>query len=156
MIQKIKPNIGWALFPFVFFLLSGQSIAEGKINTSPFSGLAIHGYDPVAYFEQNEAIPGDREIVYKWNGIEWAFSSEQNRALFQESPQFFVPQYGGYCAYAAAHNAISDVDPIAWQIVDEKLYLNYDHKVQRLWANQLIEFIRLADSNWVELEKILE
>ena len=149
---------GLSIFVFtsLFALLGGQAAAQGKINSSPFSGLAIHGYDPVAYFEQSQAVPGDREIRHQWNGVEFAFASHENRELFKQNPKRFLPQYGGYCAYAAAHNAVSDVDPIAWQIVEGKLYLNYDHKVQRLWANQLDEFIPLADQHWNSLQQTLE
>ena len=66
-----------------------------------------------------------------------------------------LPKYGGYCAYAAAHNAVSDVDPVAWQIVNGKLYLNYDHKVQRLWANRVEDYVTAGDANWIELQKTL-
>ena len=137
-------------------LLSVSGFAGGKINSSQFSGLAIHGYDPVAYFEQGKAIPGNRNITYVWEGTTFAFASEPNRDLFSRSPVSYLPQYGGYCAYAAANNAISDADPTAWQIVAGKLYLNYDNRVQRTWAGELEKNLRLADDNWPRLAQSLD
>ena len=140
----------------ILCLLNTSGFAGEKINTSQFSGLAIHGYDPVAYFEQGEAVPGNREITYHWEGATFAFASASNRDLFSRAPNHYIPQYGGYCAYAAANNAISDADPTAWQIVDGKLYLNYDNRVQRTWAGELDKNLRLADENWPQLQRSLE
>ena len=132
------------------------SFAQSLINQSPFSGLAIHGYDTVSYFTTHSATPGNRDITVSFEGVEWAFSNKKNLALFQQSPYNYIPQYGGYCAYAASQNAISDVDPTAWQIENGKLYLNYDHKVQRLWANKILENISQGDQNWPRLRVSLE
>ena len=140
----------------ILCLLSTSGFAGGKINTSQFSELAIHGYDPVAYFEQGKAVPGNREITYQWEGTTFAFASASNRYLFSQSPHYYMPQYGGYCAYAAANNAISDADPTAWQIVEGKLYLNYDNRVQRTWAGELGKNLRLADDNWPQLQRLLD
>ena len=127
--------------------VQGLAFAD-PVNRSPFSGLAIHGYDPVAYFTDHAAVPGDREILYEHQGVTWAFASVENRELFRRSPQAYIPKYGGFCAYAASQNAVSDADPTAWQLVDGKLYLNYDKRVQRTWANRIRYHIDAADANW--------
>ena len=134
----------------------GAAQAQSALNTSQTSGLAIHGYDLVAYFEQHQARPGNPEITYQWANTRFAFSSEQNRDLFEANPGHYLPQFGGYCAYAAAHNAISDADPTAWQIVDGKLYLNYNSRVQKTWAGDLDSNIQKGHLNWIELSTTIQ
>ena len=135
---------------------SDIALADGRYNQSPYSGLAIHGYDPVAYFIESAAVPGDRGVTLDHGGATWAFASEENRERFEKDPDRYLPQYGGYCAYAASQGAIADVDPTAWQVHGGKLYLNYDHKVQRLWANRLVQHVEHADSLWPELSSGLD
>lgn len=144
------------VFCIVGLLQCNLVIAAGKINQSVSSGLAIHGYDPVAYFEQGQAEPGDRSILYEYQGVNWAFSSEDNKQLFLQTPQRYIPQYGGYCSYAASRNYVSDADPTAWQIVGGKLYLNYNNRVQRTWASELDQNIKDANTHWPNLSATLD
>ena len=155
-LPRVSADVRCCFLALILSLLSTIGFAGGKINTSQFSGLAIHGYDPVAYFEQGKAVPGNRGLTYTWQGTIFAFASESNRDLFSHSPQKFIPQFGGYCAYAAANDAISDADPTAWQIVEGKLYLNYDNRVQRTWAGELKKNLKLANDNWPRLSQSLE
>ena len=76
--------------------------------------------------------------------------------MFEANPGHYLPQFGGYCAYAAAHNAISDADPTAWQIVDGKLYLNYNSRVQKTWAGDLDSNIQKGNQNWGELSATIQ
>jgi hypothetical protein len=123
--------------------------AGTPVYTGFFSATAIKGYDPVAYFTEQAAIPGDDNFRYRWNDVDWHFSSAQHRELFAASPEQYAPQYGGYCAYAiAAKNALVKVDPRVWTIVEGKLYLNYSQKVQSLWDAKQADSIRSGDLNW--------
>lgn len=115
------------------------------------AGKAIRGYDPVAYFTQGKPVRGSDAHAHGWNGAEWHFSSEENRAAFAADPEAYAPQYGGYCAWAVAEGYTASVDPDAWRIVDGKLYLNYSRGVQRRWERDVPGNITRADANWPEV-----
>jgi YHS domain-containing protein len=114
---------------------------------------AIRGYDPVAYFTVGKPVMGKKDFVYSWKGADWYFSSSENRASFQASPEKYAPQYGGYCAYGTAKGYKAPIDPAAWTIVDNKLYLNYNKEVQDTWNKDQPGYITTADKNWPEVKK---
>lgn len=110
--------------------------------------VAIRGTDPVAYFTQNKAVIGSKEFSYDWKGATWHFSSAEYRDLFAANPEQYAPQYGGYCAWAVSEGYTAPIDPEAWSIVDGKLYLNYDKKIQQRWNEDVPGNIAKADQNW--------
>lgn len=114
-------------------------------------GVAIQGYDPVAYFEVGQPVAGDRQFEYEWQGATWRFSSAENRDLFASDPEQYAPQYGGYCAWAVSQGYIAPIDPAAWAVVDGKLYLNYDQSVQARWQRDVPGNIAKADANWPQV-----
>lgn len=116
-------------------------------------GNAIAGFDPVAYFTDGEPVKGSESFTCMWNGAKWHFASESNRLMFEEMPEQYAPQYGGYCAYAVSQGYTAKVDPKCWKIVDEKLYLNYNMEIQEKWEADQFEYIMYADANW---PKVLE
>ncbi len=126
-----------------------QPAYAGKvINSSSWSGVAIKGYDPVAYFTEGQAVKGSSRFEHKWMGAKWRFASTASREAFAANPQKFAPQYGGYCAWAVAQGSTADVDPHAWRIVDGKLYLNLSKSVQARWLQDVPGNIAKADANW--------
>ncbi|MGG7564689.1 YHS domain-containing (seleno)protein [Rhodovulum sp. DZ06] len=132
--------------------LSARPAAAGEDPVySDWRGRAIKGYDPVAYFTEGRPVAGDSDITYSWNGAEWRFASEANRALFIADPAAYAPQYGGYCAWAVSHGQTASIDPEAWDIVDGKLYLNYSKSVQKQWKEDRPAAISRADANWPAL-----
>lgn len=131
--------------------LSAGSAATPEVNLGYFNKLALNGYDVMTYWKGGKPMEGRKEISASYKGATWVFVSEDNRALFLENPAKYAPQYGGYCAYAASQNAISDVDPLAWRIWKNKLYLNYSPRVRRLWANEIDANIEKANGFWPEL-----
>ncbi|RYY59310.1 MAG: YHS domain protein, partial [Chitinophagaceae bacterium] len=99
---------------------------KAQFNTSK-AGLAIEGYDPVAYFTQHKAVEGRKEITLTREGITYRFSTERNKQLFQSTPVAYEPQYGGWCAYAmGATGEKVEVDPETFKIIDGKLFLFYN------------------------------
>ncbi|UWQ20382.1 YHS domain-containing (seleno)protein [Jannaschia sp. W003] len=115
-------------------------------------GLAIRGTDPVAYFTEGRPVAGDRGITYDWMGATWAFASEANRDRFAANPEAYAPQYGGFCAWAvAAKGSRATTQPENWAIVDGRLFLNYDDRVQATWNADRPGFIAAADRRWPEL-----
>jgi YHS domain-containing protein len=113
-------------------------------------GVAIHGFDAVAYFAAGKPVPGKAEFHTTWQGAEWRFASAENRDRFAQEPAKYAPQYGGHCAYGMALGHLAPSDPKAWKVVDGKLYLNFSPDVQGLWLKDTAGFIPKADRNWAE------
>ncbi len=122
--------------------------AQPEINVQKPSKVAIHGHDPVAYFNDSKPVKGSGEFTFTYKGAEWHFASAANLALFEADPARYAPQYGGHCAYAASKGYFADVDPAAWRVHDGKLYLNYSLKVQKLWGQDVAGNIAKGDRNW--------
>ena len=127
---------------------AGSVLAIDEINTAWLSNLAIEGHDPVAYFKQNAPVKGSKSHQLDWKGATWRFSSAENKALFEASPEKYAPQYGGYCAWAASQNSVAGVDPEQFSIVDGKLYLNYNAQVKKMWLVDTAKYIADGDRNW--------
>lgn len=121
------------------------------------NGLAIQGYDPVAYFTNGEAIAGKRELSTTYQDVTYYFSSAENKAAFIEDPRKFEPQYGGWCAYAMGTDGSKvKVDPETFKIIDGKLYLFYNfffNNTLKSWNKEEEQLKSKADKNWSLLQK---
>ena len=102
-----------ATFFVTLFGITGIANADAPIYTGTFSNKALKGYDAVSYF-QNDGVPvkGSDEFQTEWNGADWYFSSADNLNAFRANPEQYAPQYGGYCAWAAAHDTLAKGDPL--------------------------------------------
>lgn len=129
---------------------SGALLALDPVNQT-FFGVAIKGYDPVAYFTESKPVKGDKKHQFEWNDATWYFASAANKEAFSKEPEKYAPQYGGYCAYAVSQNSTAGIDPDAWKIIDGKLYLNYSQKIQKKWEGDIPGFIEKANQNWPKL-----
>jgi YHS domain-containing protein len=116
---------------------------------------ALDGYDPVAYFTSGEPTRGRAEISHEWNGATWHFASAEHRLAFQADPARYAPQFGGYCATAVAGGYVARTRPEAWDIVNGKLYLNYDIDVREQWRADRETKIRAAEAHWVNRSNAL-
>ncbi len=131
-------------------LIAGPAFAGGAVNKTVF-GTALKGYDPVAYHTVGKPVEGSRRISYKWRNATWRFASVKHRDLFAADPNRYAPAYGGYCAYGMAQGAKVDIDPSAWHIVDGKLYLNVNKRVQQIWKTDISGYIARANRHWQRL-----
>jgi YHS domain-containing protein len=131
-------------------VLATSARAEDPIYTN-WRGLAVSGYDPVAYFSEGRPVPGSSEHSLEWMDATWRFASAENLARFRADPAKYAPQYGGYCAWAVAQGYTASADPEAWRIVEGRLYLNYDRDVQQKWEADIPGFIARADRSWPAL-----
>ena len=127
-------------------LLSSMTFAS-SINLGE-NDLAIHGYDPVAYFTDSKAVEGKAKYTATHDGAIYRFASAKNRDLFKANADSYAPQYGGYCAFGLSVDKKFDIDPQAWHIEDGKLYLNLNKKVQKKWFENVPGYIKSADRNW--------
>lgn len=133
------------------FSLTPPALAQSRkaeIYTGLLSSTAVGGYDPVAYFSEGRPVQGRSDLTYKWKGTNWRFASEKNLEAFKARPDAYAPQYGGYCAWAVSQGYTAKGDPNHWKIVDGKLYLNYDSRVQRDWERDIPGHISRANGNW--------
>jgi YHS domain-containing protein len=116
-------------------------------------GAAIGGYDPVAYFTDMKPVKGSAEYHALYEGSTFYFASAAHRDAFMANPAKYAPQYGGYCAYGMAKGYKASIDPAAFTVVGEKLYLNYNGTVRALWILDINGYVQKADQNWPEVRK---
>ncbi|HET9134030.1 MAG TPA: YHS domain-containing (seleno)protein [Gemmatimonadales bacterium] len=114
-------------------------------------GLALYGYDVVAYHTLGAPTVGRADITATWEGATWRFATADHRDRFLKDPARYAPQYGGFCAYGVAGDYKVKVEPDAWRIVAGKLYLNYDRRVQERWSRDIAGYIAKAEANWPAL-----
>jgi len=129
-------------------LSASHAGAASYFNKSSWSGVAIEGTDPVAYFADRKPVKGSRKFSFKWKGATWQFVSAENLARFKATPEKYEPQYGGFCAYAVSEGYTAAIDPEAWSIIGGKLYLNYSKSVKQLWSQDIPGRIRKGNTNW--------
>lgn len=115
-------------------------------------GTAIRGYDVVGFHTDARATKGSEKFIYRWKDTNWLFANQENLDMFKKEPEKYAPQYGGYCAYGTAdgHKAPTETD--TWTVKDNKLYFNYNKKVQQIWNKDQVGYIEKADKNWVEIK----
>lgn len=123
---------------------------KGLFGYEP-NGIAIRGYDTVAYFTQNKPVEGRDEFTTEWSDATWKFSSKEHLDLFKADPEKYAPQYGGYCAYGVAQEGLVKIEPDQWTIHDGKLYLNYNEKLNNQWRKDIPGFVAKADSLFEKL-----
>jgi NTE family protein len=109
---------------------------------------AVGGYDVVSYFLARGPLPGSPELALEHGGATYRFASAENRDRFLESPESYLPRYGGFCAYAMARNARVMADPSSFEIVDGRLYLNLNAGIHEKWRQDRARYIREADAHW--------
>lgn len=136
----------------VLCLVSAAEALE-PVNRTLLGGLALKGYDAVAYFTDGQPVRGQKTFRFEWGGANWLFASAEHRDAFAADPARYAPQFGGYCAWAVSQGYTADIDPAAWRIVDGKLYLNYSPKIQRQWEEDVAGNIGKAVANWPGLLK---
>jgi YHS domain-containing protein len=135
----------------ILLALGAVGFLGGQEPYNSTDGIALQGYDVVAYHREGTAVPGEATLSTMWNGREWHFSSEANREAFLAEPESYVPAYGGYCAWAAAEGYIATVDPEVFHLADGTLYLNYSRGIGRRWQRDISGNIRRANENWPRL-----
>ena len=140
---------------FLLLLISINLLSQEHVNLK--KGYAAEGYDVVAYFS-NEAIEGKKEFQTVYQGVKYKFSSQENLSEFNNNPTMYVPQYGGFCAYAIAEKGEEvGINPKTFQIIDNKLYLFYNAwgiNTLEKWNEKGVDALqKKADENWESIMK---
>jgi hypothetical protein len=146
--KKVTQIIGISILLVLSAYMSQAIAAKDPVYTPTFNNLAIKGYDTVAYFTLGEPKKGSKDFQYEWKGAAWRFISAEHLEMFKAEPEKFAPQYGGYCAWALSENKLAPVNPKQWHIVNDKLYLNYNAKIQKKWLEDRDNLIMKGDNNW--------
>lgn len=144
---------GWIVSIFLIWVVSAQVSHATDPVFSDWKGRAIRGYDPVSYFIDADPVEGEKELSHVWNGASWHFATEENRQAFIQNPKKYAPQFGGYCAWAVSQGYTASTDPLAWDISDGRLYLNYSKSVQQNWLRNKAANIEQGNVNWPELSQ---
>ncbi len=132
---------------------SSTAVFARKVFSS--RGVAIRGFDTVAYFTASKPVKGKPSLKTKWNGSTWQFSSQANLDKFKANPAKYAPAYGGYCAWAMSQGRVASTIPQAWDIKGGRLYLNYDLSIRRKWRTNIPKHIKLANARWPRVRKTL-
>jgi YHS domain-containing protein len=149
---------------FVTFLfaasIAGTSTAQdaSALRKKAFNlekGIAVQGYDPVAYFTSAKAVKGSKDLSVTFEGATYYFSSEENKEAFKKNATGYEPQYGGWCAYAMGHDGSKvEIDPETFKIIDNKLYLYYNkyfNNTLKAWNKDETNLKSHADANWQKI-----
>ena len=134
----------------LFACFGGAATALAEANNLT-DGVALHGFDPVAYFTEQKAVKGDPEFAASHNGATYEFASKENQAKFEADPAKYEPQFGGYCAFGVSEGYKADIDPHAFTVSDGKLYLNYSEPVSSDFRADLNGRVTKAQKNWPDV-----
>ena len=127
--------------------------SEKSDVTTTNSLVGVQGYDLVSY-HVGAPVKGDGGIVSVHDGVTYVFSSAENKKTFEASPAKYLPAYGGYCAYGVSKGKKFIGDPNVWKVVDGKLYLNLNKKVQGIWEKDVPGNITEADGKWTSIKDV--
>jgi YHS domain-containing protein len=130
--------------------LFAQTTTKTLVNVDG-TGVAIQGYDPVAFFTDNKPVKGDQKFLIKHDGAIYFFATKEHKDLFKENAAKYEPEYGGYCAYGVSKNKLVEIDVDAFQIVDGKLLLQYSKGIRDDFNEDTKGNLAKADANWTGL-----
>jgi len=135
----------------IFFFLESLTFAQTGKNINHKKNIANSGYDVVSYFA-GKAQKGSVDFSVQYQGVSYHFINKTNKTVFQQSPDKYLPKYGGYCAYAMGdYGEKVNVDPETFKIINGKLYLFYNNIFKNTltnWNKDEENLNKKADKNW--------
>lgn len=147
--RRISPTARRA--SLALLMLSAVNALAGQFHET--DGVAINGFDPVAYITERKAVPGDKAYIGVHKGSTFHFKDAANRDAFIANPERFAPQYGGFCAFGVSRGYKAVTSPDAFTVIDGKLYLNYNAEVKAMWSKDVSGYVSKADSHWPTVQK---
>ena len=151
-----------SIFALVAFLLTPVTAISqtnsGLYKWNDHKRRSVVETDVVAYFSleaDDDAVAGKEEFSYPWEGFTWQFASQENLDQFKAAPEKYIPQFGGFCAYAVSKGYTARIDPDAWTVHDGKLYVNYSKGVRTTWLKDRDDRIVKGNKNWPGLKQEL-
>ena len=143
------------LFFGLLLFISVKTNAQSNINTK--NGIALNGYDAVSYFEKNKSEKGNSKIYVEFQNTKYLFSSIKYKVIFSKNPNKYLPQFGGWCAFAMGDSGEKvEINPETFKIVNGKLYLFYNayfNNTLKSWNKNESELLVRANENWKNFKK---
>ena len=118
------------------------------VEIPPDDRVMLKGADVVAYFTDGRNQQGLPQFKSVFEGVTFHFASAEHKAQFDQKPEAYLPQFGGYCSYGMAMGVLKSTDPKAWQVVDGRLYLTHSPEVEEIWQQDRAGYIAMAEENW--------
>ena len=131
----------------IFASLSTVALAK-ELNNLDGNGVALQGYDPVAFFTDGRPVRGNQQFQTQYHGATFYFASAGHKATFAKEPAKYEPQFGGFCAYGASRGKTVPIKIEAWQIVNGRLLMQYDLDVKGKFNSDPQGNLSKADKNW--------
>lgn len=147
MLRTLIASLALALTA-AFAIASPAAAQQAPVHTGLLSNVAAGGHDVVAYFTDGRPVRGSAAHRIVHQGYEYRFASAAHLAQFRANPSAYLPQYGGYCAWAVSQGYTAAGNANHWRIVDGRLYLNYNGDIQRRWEQDIAGHISRANGNW--------
>lgn len=147
-----KLRLGKAFLMWMLFIVGCGGLVTNASATNSDSPYFIEGYDVVSYFRGSRPVKGLPALSLDYEGKTLLFSSEQNKQDFLKSPNTYMPAYNGYCAYGMVYGMKSKIDPLQYDIVDGRLYLQLDRGTKRRWNRRINRYIKKSDKAWQKIE----
>ena len=141
-----------SLFSLFLMIVALLTVASAKelLNVDR-DGVAIQGYDPVAFFTDSRPVKGNAQFQSEYRGAKYYFVSSEHKATFEKEPAKYEPQFGGYCAYGVSRGKTVPVKIETWEIVNGRLLLQYDLDVKGKFDRDTQGTLKKADENWLGL-----
>jgi YHS domain-containing protein len=166
MTAQRQERYGWRRGTAFFALLAGYLTLIGpdltaraatteRVVTNRYSGLAIEGFDPVAYFTDSQATPGVADFEARDSGAVWRFRNEGNRASFVAHPEVYGPQFGGYDPVDLGRGVTYAGNPRFWVVAGGRLYLFGREENRDAFSADPARFLKDANARWPALEQNL-
>lgn len=133
-------------------LLAAFTSLTAQAEGLAFATVAVNGYDVVSYHSEKRPLRGNGHFVSEHDTVTYLFANQQNKERFDSDPEKYVPAYGGFCAFGVSVGKKFYGDPEVWRIVDGKLYLNLDNRIQADWLKDIPGRIKTADANWSSIK----
>jgi len=147
LIHHSPKALGLSSIALILMMVAGRVSAADTLNA--LDGIAMDGFDVVAYFKQGTAKKGSDQYSVQYKGKAWHFSSPGNAHDFKASPEIYEPQFNGWCAFAVSEGHSADVDFInGWSLLDGKLYLNWNALTRDQFLRQQSTRKQLAAQRW--------
>lgn len=135
-------------------LVAGILAGSGAVTQADDQGVALKGYDPVAYFTEQRPRVGDPQYQHEWDGATYRFASPKHRDLFKADPDRYLPQYSNLCAVSVAQGVKLQGNPEYWLVVDGRLYLFGGPKGPGMMRADPVAIKSTADKNWLNVSRL--
>ncbi|WP_235984112.1 YHS domain-containing (seleno)protein [Bradyrhizobium australiense] len=132
---------------------AARAATTERVVVNRYSGLAIEGFDPVAYFTESMAVEGLPDIEAREAGAVWRFRNEGNRASFVAHPEIYGPQFGGYDPVDLGRGVTYAGNPRFWVVAGQRLYLFGREDNRDAFAANPLPFLKEATVRWPVLEQ---